>query len=196
MFMDAFFDSHGVTMQIERNEKIVAEAIGLPNHEKATGKAYIGFRSGTDIRTGDVIINPAKDRLRVVHIENSYFHKQVQQNKVFYQSEQEYLLKQSQQSSTVFNIGTAYGSVIGNYNTATTNYQTCLSELHTRVAAESSPDKEQMEKLINLVEMIVNDQIPVQKGILSKFSSLMERHTWLSGSVASTLLGWLIQSLQ
>lgn len=183
-------------MQIERNGKIVTETIGLPNHEAATGKAYIGFRPGTDIQTGDVVIKPEGKRLQVVEIETSYFHKEAQQIQAFYQSEQEYLFQKSQQSSTVFNIGTAYGSVIGSYNTATINYQTCLSDLRTKIAEESSPDKEQMQKLIGLVEMIVNDQIPAQKGVLSKFSALMERHTWLSSSVASTLLGWLIQSLQ
>lgn len=36
--------------------------------------------------------------------------------------------------------------------------------------AEDAPDKEQVQKLVDLVEMIVNDQIPPQKGLLSKFS--------------------------
>ena len=63
--------------------------------------------------------------------------------------------------------------MIGTSNTVTIDYQTSLSDLRTRVVSESTPDKEQMEKLVNLVEMIVNEQIPAQKGVLSKFSTLM-----------------------
>lgn len=196
MPMDTFFNSYGIKMKIERAGEIVMETIGLPNHEKATGKAFIGFRPETDVRTADVIVNPAGDRFFVVETETSYFQKKAQQIKAFYQTEQEYFAKESRQPNTVFHIGTAYGSVIGTSNTVTIDYQTSLSDLRTRVVSESTPDKEQMEKLVNLVEMIVNEQIPAQKGVLSKFSTLMERHSWLSGSVASTLLGWLIQSLK
>ena len=62
MPMDTFFNSYGIKMKIERAGEIVMETIGLPNHEKATGKAFIGFRPETDVRTGDVIVNPAGDR--------------------------------------------------------------------------------------------------------------------------------------
>ena len=36
-----------------------------------------------------------------------------------------------------------------------------------------------------------NGDIPVQKGILSKFSDVMERNSWITGAIASTLLSWL-----
>ena len=52
-----------------------------------------------------------------------------------------------------------------------------------------------MEKVIALLEMVVNNQVPASKGLFSKFSELMERHSWLSGSVASTILGWLMSKI-
>ena len=91
------------------------------------------------------------------------------------------------------NIGTAYGSVIGTANTATINYQTSFRELRDRAEAENAPDKEQVQKLIDLVEMIVNEQIPPQRGLLSKFSETMERHSWVTSAVASALVSWLTQ---
>lgn len=74
-----------------------------------------------------------------------------------------------QRQSNIYNIGTAYGSVIGTANTATINYQTNFQELRERAEAENAPDKEQVQKLVDLVEMIVNEQIPPQKGLLYKF---------------------------
>lgn len=65
--------------------------------------------------------------------------------------------------------------------------------MREQTAIENAPDKEQINKLIDLVEMIVNEQIPPQKGLLSKFSDTMEKHSWITGAVASALVSWLTQ---
>lgn len=195
MSMDTFFENYGLPMKIERDGKVVEDVVGLPNCEKATGRKYIGLQPGTNVMPGDIIVNPSGERFWIITTETSYFQKRPREIKAFFQSEQEHFMQEARQPNVVFHIGTAYGSVIGTNNTANINYQTCLSELRGRVESEPSQDKEQMQKLVSLVEMIVNEQIPAQKGVLSKFSTLMERHSWLSGSVASTLLSWLIQTL-
>lgn len=192
MFMDTFFNAHGLSMKIERSGKIIGETIGLPNHEQATGKAFIGFRPGTDIAANDVVINPAGDRYYITRTEASYFQKELQQIKAFYMDESEYLSRK-QQTGTTYNIGVAYGSVIGSGNTATINYQSNIAELRQRVEQEDSPDREQMNKLLDLLQMVIDDQVPAQKGLFARFSSVMENHSWLSSAVASTLLTWLTQ---
>ena len=60
-------------------------------------------------------------------------------------------------------------------------------------AFENTPDREQVEKLISLVEMMVNGEVPAQKGLLSRFSETMEKHSWLTSSISSLLLSWLTQ---
>lgn len=192
MLMDTFFQSHGIQMEIERNGEVIADTIGLPNYEKATGRAYIGFRPGTDVASGDVVINPSGDRFYIVDTESSYFQKQLQQIKTYSISEREYLSQKQQSPSTVFNIGTAYGSVIGTANTATINYQSNIEELRKLVSDDTSPDREQMERLLDLLQMVVDNQVPAQKGLFAKFSAVMEKHSWLSSAVASTLLSWLM----
>lgn len=61
-----------VKMRIERNGEIVATLQGLPNHEKATRRAYIGFEPGSDIQIGDVVINPANERFHIIDVRNSF----------------------------------------------------------------------------------------------------------------------------
>lgn len=178
-------------MEIERNGEVIEDTIGLPNHEKSTGKAYIGFRPGTDVAAGDIVINQSGDRFYIVDTESSYFQKQLQQIKAYSISEREYLSQKQQSQSTVFNIGTAYGSVIGTANTATINYQSSIEELRNRVSNDTSPDREQMDRLLDLLQMVIDNQVPAQKGLFAKFSAVMEKHSWLSSAVASTLLSWL-----
>lgn len=194
MIFEKFLRMHGIDMRIERNGEIISTIPGLPNRETATNRQYVGFRPGTDIKVADVVITPANERLYITETQASYFQKHQEEIKAFYMTEAEKHRKETEQSqSSVYNIGTAYGSVIGTANTATINYKTNFQELRERAELENAPDKEQVQKLIDLVEMIVNGQVPPQKGLLSSFSETMERHSWITSAVASALVSWLTQ---
>lgn len=194
MIFENFLKRHGIDMRIERNGEIISTIPGLPNRETATNRKYVGFRPGTDIKVDDVVITPANERLYITETQASYFQKHQEEIKAFYMTEAEKHRKETEQrQSNVYNIGTAYGSVIGTANTATINYKTNFQELRERAELENAPDKEQVQKLIDLVEMIVNGQVPPQKGLLSRFSETMERHSWITSAVASALVSWLTQ---
>lgn len=182
-----------VKMRIERNGEIVATLQGLPNHEKATRRAYIGFEPGSDIQIGDVVINPANERFHIINVRNSFVNDRAIQIKAYSLSETEYTQSREKHETAVYNIGNAYGSVIGNSSNATINYQMGFQEMRERAAFENTPDREQVEKLISLVEMMVNGEVPAQKGLLSRFSETMEKHSWLTSSISSLLLSWLTQ---
>ena len=78
----------------------------------------------------------------------------------------------------------------------TLNYNESIENFRKQVAEqEDSPDKEQMNQIISLLEMITTNQLPVQKGLLSRFSALMEKHAWISNAVSSTILSWLTTQL-
>ena len=194
MIFENFLKRHGIDMRIERNGEIISTIPGLPNRETATNRKYVGFRPGTDIKVDDVVITPANERLYITETQASYFQKHQEEIKAFYMTEAEKHRKETEQrQSNVYNIGTAYGSVIGTANTATINYKTNFQELREKAELENAPDKEQVQKLIDLVEMIVNGQVPPQKGLLSRFSETMERHSWITSAVASALVSWLTQ---
>ena len=194
MIFENFLRRHGIDMRIERDGEIISTIPGLPNRETATNRQYVGFRPGTDIKVDDEVITPANERLYITETQASYFQKHQEEIKAFYMTEAEKHRKETEQrQSNVYNIGTAYGSVIGTANTATINYKTNFQELRERAELENAPDKEQVQKLIDLVEMIVNGQVPLQKGLLSRFSETMERHSWITSAVASALVSWLTQ---
>lgn len=186
-----FIESRGIKFQIERNGKIISGALGLPNHEKATSKAYIGMLKDVDIHSGDWLINPENERFYVEDKVSDFAFGEFQQFKLFYLTESEYKKKSATQNHPTFNIGTAYGSVIGTQSSVNMNYQHCIQQLQSQVADSESPDREQLEKILSTLQLIVDGDLPAQKGILSKFSDVMERNSWITGAVASTLLSWL-----
>lgn len=99
------------------------------------------------------------------------------------------------ESSSVFNINNAYGSVIGTQQNVTLNYKTSLSQLKNNVNSCNSDDKESLQTIISLLEMIIDNQVPPNKGIFSKFSVIMERNSWFTSAVSSTIMSWLMTQI-
>lgn len=195
MQMDGLLRQAGIVFSVVRNEKELFSTIGLDNRETSTGKRYVGFMPGIDVQSGDILINPVQEKFFVTETRTAFFAGKAHRLMAYYQTEVERDAVLSEGRHSVFNIQNAYGSVIGNNYQTTINYKSALGELKERVSDEKSEDKADMEKVIALLEMVVNNQIPASKGLFSKFSELMERHSWLSGSVASTILGWLMSKI-
>lgn len=185
-----FISERDIMFKVERNGVVILEVKGLPNHEAATSKKYVGFMPGTDVKTGDWIINPANERFYVEDTMTSYFLKQESDLKAYYQTSAEYNSSASV-ATNIFNIGTANGSVIGSQSNFVMNYNDSIQTIKEQIESCDSEDKEDLQQIVALLEMIVNNQVPPQKGIFSKFSAVMQRNSWITGSVASALLSWL-----
>lgn len=186
-----FIETRGITFQIERNGKILSESLGLPNYEKATSKAFIGMLEDADVSVGDWLINPHKERFYVEDKISDYAFNEFQQYKLFYLTEAQYESKKSPSSPATFHIENAYGSVIGTQSNVTLNYNDSIRNAKEQIASLDSPDQEELQQIISLLEMMVNNQVPPQKGLFSKFSAVMERNSWITGTITSALLNWL-----
>ena len=186
-----FITTRGTVFRIERNGEFISTALGLPNHEKATQKPYIGMLQDADVNIGDWLVNPANDRFLVKDKIADFAFNEFQQYKIFYLTEAQAKKDSSAPASTIFNIGTATGSVIGTQSVVNMNYNDSIQNAKKQLENSSSPDKEDLKQLINLLEMIVNNQVPVSKGLFSRFSEIMERNSWITGSISSALISWL-----
>ena len=72
------------------------------------------------------------------------------------------------------------------------NITSSIQEARERINSSDSDDKEDLKQIINLLEMVVNNQVPAQGGLLSKFSSVIQRNAWISSPISSIVLNWLI----
>ena len=181
----------GQKFTIEREGIATAELDGLSNHDKR-GRRYVGFYPNADVQPKDWIIDSSGKRYYVLDTEVTSFQKKPHQLKAYTLTDVEYSEKGQKRGSPVFNIENAYGSVIGTQAMVTLNYSDCISHARTQIEESDSEDREDLTKLIDLLEMIVNNQVPPQKGIFSKFTEVIQRNSWVTGSVTSALMTWLL----
>lgn len=179
----------GQIFSVERSGTISHELMGIKNKEKNSNKKYVGFQPGSDVQLGDWLINEANDRFQVIEVETDFFQGAQNQLKAFFQTKQE--MKISNNSPTSFHIGNAYGSVIGTQAVVNMNYQAAIPALREQISKSDSCDKEDLDKIIDLLQMVLDGQVPASKGLFSKFSGALERNSWITGSLASTVLTWL-----
>ncbi|MCL2235476.1 MAG: hypothetical protein FWB98_03420 [Defluviitaleaceae bacterium] len=139
---------------------------------------------------GDVIVNSNGNEFTVLEIHERVMDVEPYGITAYVQSEADKVSKSSVHN-TIYNFGSMQGSSIGSHGYVTINYNNCLEDMRKRIEAENSPDKVELEQIANLLEMILNGQVPSQKGLFSKFSEVMERNSWISGAVASTIFSWL-----
>ena len=91
------------------------------------------------------------------------------------------------------NIETNNGSV-GNGNTVTINNHFDFGRFDEEVAAhvaQDSPDYQEIQVLRQKLKLIEENEIPISKGYFSRFSSLMQKHSWLTGQLAGFLIRWV-----
>ena len=188
-------NQYGQPYSVERNSQIISELIGMPNHEKATAKAYVGFIPGSDLKPGDWIINSVGERFFIKAVVTDLFMKTPNQLKAFYLTETEFNTQQKTSGTTVFNIGTATGSVIGTQSIVNMNYNDSIQDAKKQLENSTSPDKEDLKQIINLLEMVVNNQVPVSTARISRLSEVMVRNSWITNSISSALINWLTTQL-
>lgn len=189
-FVASIIAEHGLEISVVRGGSTHNEQ-GAKN-EDSHGRFFC-FPLCADIKEQDILKLSSGDEYIAVSVEKEHEAGKPAFKKAYYQSVSQY--RQQKQGTTVFNIQSAYGSIIGNQESPVLNYNSTLSELKERAAADTSPDKEDIERIISLLEMIVNGQLPPSKGLFSKFSAVMERHSWLSNSVAGAILSWLTSQI-
>lgn len=187
-----FWSTRGIMYSVQRDNMQIHEYKGLPNSD--TKGKYVGFPADYDVTIDDILIPITNEKFYVTDTIVDYWDGEPSQKKAYIQTEAEHRTSRPQQT-TVFNIGTANSSIIGNQANATLNYASTIQTAKEQLASTNSPDKEELQQIISLLEMVVNNQVPPQKGLFSKFSAVMERNSWITGTISSALLSWLMTQI-
>ncbi len=94
-------------------------------------------------------------------------------------------------ASNIFNIENATNSVIGTQAHVTLNIGSAIHETREKIDSSNSEDKAELHQIIDLLEMVVSNQMPVKKGLFSKFTAAIQRNSWIASPLTSILLKWL-----
>lgn len=191
--IESFLSKHGIMYDIFRDGVLINSLKGLNNFEKLSHVPYIGFTPEAEIISGDVLDNRYHEKFIVTDTQLDFANGHPFQLKVFYKTEAE--TSDTNSSVVTYNINNAYGSVIGSQSVVNMNYNDSIQAVKKQISESESPDTEELKKIVDLLEMIVNNQIPAQKGIFSRFSAVMERNSWITSSISSVFLNWLTSQI-
>ena len=188
---DFVFDFGSDDFSIERNNSIISNTKGF-----FCGNDYpntIQLSGNLDITEDDWLIHKSSGRKYfVTKVKPLTSFGQVQGWMAEYLTESEYTKSKSKKNNATFSIGTIYGSaIVGNYNNATINNGYNLSEIRSLISSKPLDDQEELNKLINRLEIITEDNQPISKGTLAKFSDILAKHSDIAIALGSSIVGWL-----
>ncbi|MGL5580526.1 MAG: hypothetical protein ACRDCE_06125 [Cetobacterium sp.] len=106
-------------------------------------------------------------------------------------SSKEYELKNISNSQNI-NIGNIHGSaIIGNQQNASINIGSTIEEVKSLIENKPIEDREELKKLVTLLEVIKENNISVSKGTFSKFADILNKYSDIALPIGSILLKWL-----
>lgn len=183
MSVDSMIDRFGKNFSIVRSGESFGSVKGLYNAEKSE----ISFPSNANVKPGDFLNSIFGESYTLTQVQviarcdepSHIVAKCVDKNKI-----------QTHESSQIFNIGTVNNSVIGNSNVL--NVTSTIDSIKSQIRENGGDDKESLNEIVELLEQILEERKPIEKGMFSKFSGVMERHSWITGAVASAILGVLM----
>ena len=187
----SFLGVSGQNFEIERDGEVINSLRGM--FSAGGTQKYIAFPPDTDVCANDWIVDQFGKRYYVEDTHHQMSNNFPFQIKAYYLTEvQLKQKKQEPQNAPIFNINSPQNSVIGiNSDFTVNNYMDTLNELKKDIVESSSPDKAELQKIVDLLEEILNGNEPIKKGMFAKFKDAMERNSWITGSVASAILSYL-----
>lgn len=189
------FESRMINVNIIRDNQLVSTIKGLKNTTKNGDRKMFNFFPDVDVTVGDIIEIPNTSfRYHVIEVEPKTWNGQISGLDAFYITAEEYVEKNKQpEKQTVYNIGQASNSIIGNQQNATINNGIDINEFRRLIETNGGTDKESLNKMADMLQTIIDNNMPVSKGTLSKFSDLIAKHSWVFTCATQILIKWLIK---
>lgn len=190
-----FMGLAGEEFTVIRGGTEVKDLVGVRNSEQESHREYVGFFPNEDVQDGDVLRSKvSQELLHVVEAKPDVVAGRLFQRKAYYLTEKEIRRQsQSQQPSTIYNIGNATGSMIGNQQVATLNLSQGPQALRQLIGESDSTDKEELYQLVEQLVAVLEGTQQVKRGVLGRFSEVVQRNAWITGPLATLALNWLLQ---
>lgn len=176
---------------IERDGQEIASAHGF-----FCGKEYpstIQLVEDTTVREGDWLIHtPTNNRYFAIEVQPISVNGEIIDWMVKYQSEFEWKKSQTSPSVSTIHIGNVSGpAIIGSQQNATLNVGCTTEDIAKLITSKPSSDLPALCELVAELKKIETDSGSIEKGRLSKFSDLLEKHS----DLLVALGGWAVKLL-
>lgn len=106
----------------------------------------------------------------------------------------DFVMPDSSPTSAAFHFhGNVSQSIIGTQDRAELTNNFNSAEVREQIEREGGEDREALHEALSRIESLLNSGEHLERGSLSDFSGVMERHSWFTGAVTSALLGFATQ---
>ncbi len=182
--LNAFKDSM-IYFEIYRNSQLISTTKGLKNSYQ--GKVYVEFFPDVDVQIGDILTN-SNIKYYIIDVDTQTWQGQISAVKAFYQTKPP---TNQQVTPTIYNIGSATNSIIGNQQQAILNNSSfSIDDLKQFIELYGENDKQQLYELASLLqESLQKDDF--HKSKLSKFGDLIAKHSWLPTAIAQIISAFI-----
>ncbi|GED33499.1 hypothetical protein P9G84_10170 [Brevibacillus centrosporus] len=102
------------------------------------------------------------------------------------------LPKEEKAASVQFNIQTAYGSIFSTHGSATMTNTFNFDAVDQMIDEHGGEDKEELKQMMNEIKDLLEDSNKISKGALVRFSEKIEKHSWIAGSIAQAVFGYVM----
>jgi len=181
----------GEDFEIIRNEER-RTIKGIKHIHKETQRNYISFYPDTDIKTGDRVIRKVSgDEWVIIEIDFEMVDGEVFSVDAYYETNFERGKLQPQAINYTFH--NSSNIIAGSQSAATMNIN--IVKIEAEIEEKGGSDKEGLLAMVVEIKQAFEKQDALPKGSLSRFSEMLERHSWITGSLVQLLGSAAIQFL-
>ncbi|NOH04211.1 MAG: hypothetical protein HND47_20670 [Chloroflexi bacterium] len=163
---------------------------GARNTQKSTHRKYVQFYPGTDVKAGDILIRQVSgEEWLVTEIDHQTIQGKLLSVNAFYETRFE---RERQPAPSVsYTFHNSSNIIAGSQTSATMNIN--IGEIEKMIEENGGADKEELLALVMAIKEAFEKQDTISKGSLARFSEMLERHSWIMGSLVQLLGSAAIQ---
>ncbi|WP_303189225.1 hypothetical protein [Fusobacterium ulcerans] len=166
---------HSHEFKVFRNNEFVFSVMGFISNSKPNS---IQLAENYSVKEGDWLIDTLTNlEYILIEVKPLIVKQEVYGCIVQYKTKAKYEQELKEPKNSNISIGTFHGNaIIGNQTNATMNIGSSIEDLKKLISNKSTEDQEELNKLVKLLETITDNNMPLSKGTLAKFSDILAKH--------------------
>lgn len=182
-----------------RRGEVTDEVVG----RRDARKRLIMLAGHTVVHEGDIFTCPTSgDELIITNVDRTVVGPIAVKTTAEYETpkqREQRLADERRRSTPSFSIGpgaTFQGSIVGTQQHAQLTASFDQRAIEAEIERRGGEDVDALKAMVAEIREMLDDSNKISRGSLVHYSELLERHSWIAGALAQTMIGWLVSSFK